>query len=70
VIAKKFDVTSLEKNADYQVLQSEVKLEIFKKKLEITSEKLKQKDHRLKELADENLYQKLEIKRLKHDCIC
>ena len=64
-LAKHFSVQMMEKNAFYQKIEHNDKLEIMSKKLSLFEEKIAIKDKKIKQLEDENLKQKFEINRLK-----
>jgi hypothetical protein len=64
-LAKQFSEQIIEKNFYYIKIENDDKLEILRKKLCVLDEKVLSKDKKLKQLEDENLRQKFEIRRLK-----
>lgn len=65
-LSNNFTKTQLESNGLFMELDSNNRVEIYGRKLDLLEEKLKQKDERLKKMQDECLKQKFELKNLKN----
>lgn len=61
-LSANFTKTQLESNSLFMELDSNNRVEIYRRKLDLLEEKLKQKEERLKKIQDECLKQKFELK--------
>ena len=68
-IAFNFSKKQLETNTNFISLENGFKLDIYGKKVDYLEEKVQQSELKLKQRNDENLKQKLEIKRLQSNQI-
>ena len=65
-IAKKFDKTQIDNHVEFNKVEADVKLVIFRERSAILEEQIKLKETKFKQMQDEILKQKFEINRLKN----
>lgn len=63
-ISKKFDQNQIDKNIEFNKLETEIKLVVFKTKTTMLEDQIKSKEIKFKQMQDEILKQKFEINRL------
>jgi hypothetical protein len=63
-ISKKFDQNQIDKNIEFNKLETEIKLVVFKTKTTLLEDQMKSKEIKFKQMQDEILKQKFEINRL------
>jgi hypothetical protein len=63
-ISKKFDQNQIDKNIEFNKIETDIKLSIYKEKSTFLEEQTKSKEVKIKQMQDEVLKQKFEINRL------
>ena len=63
-MSKKFDQNQIDKNIEFNKLETEIKLVVFKTKTTMLEDQIKSKEIKFKQMQDEILKQKFEINRL------